>query len=56
MFLWPHGIHVDRDGNVWVADARADGNKGSAVVKSLCLHQNRQAELVRLVLLLAEIR
>ena len=19
---WPHGIHVDRDGNVWVADAR----------------------------------
>ena len=50
MFLWPHGIHVDRDGNVWVADARADGNKGSAVVKSLCLHQNRQAELVRLVL------
>ncbi len=33
MFVWPHGIHVDRDGNVWVADARADGNKGSAVVK-----------------------
>ena len=28
MFVWPHGIHVDRDGNVWVADARADGNKG----------------------------
>jgi DNA-binding beta-propeller fold protein YncE len=23
MFVWPHGIHVDRDGNVWVADARA---------------------------------
>ena len=44
MFVWPHGIHVDRDGNVWVADARAaspeeltrfpgEGNKGSAVVK-----------------------
>ena len=33
MFVWPHGIHVDRDGNVWVADARADGNKGSVVVK-----------------------
>jgi DNA-binding beta-propeller fold protein YncE len=44
MFVWPHGIHVDRDGNVWVADARAaspeelkkfpgEDNKGSVVVK-----------------------
>ena len=44
MFVWPHGIHVDRDGNVWVADARApspddlktfpgEGSKGSVVVK-----------------------
>jgi DNA-binding beta-propeller fold protein YncE len=44
MFVWPHGIHVDRDGNVWVADARAPGpedlkkfpgetSKGSVVVK-----------------------
>ena len=44
MFVWPHGIHVDRDGNVWVTDARAasgdeltkftgEGKKGSAVVK-----------------------
>jgi len=44
MFVWPHGIHVDRDGNVWVTDARAPGaedlkkfpgeeNKGSIVVK-----------------------
>jgi DNA-binding beta-propeller fold protein YncE len=44
MFVWPHGIHVDREGNVWVADARAaspeelmkfpgEGNKGSVVVK-----------------------
>src|SRR6185369_9197092 len=22
MFVWPHGIHVDREGNVWVTDAR----------------------------------
>jgi DNA-binding beta-propeller fold protein YncE len=22
MFAWPHGLHVDRDGNVWVTDAR----------------------------------
>jgi DNA-binding beta-propeller fold protein YncE len=44
MFVWPHGIHVDRDGNVWVTDARApspddlrkfpgEARKGSAVVK-----------------------
>jgi DNA-binding beta-propeller fold protein YncE len=44
MFVWPHGIHVDRDGNVWVTDARAptpdelkkspeEQRKGSVVVK-----------------------
>jgi len=44
MFVWPHGIHVDRDGNVWVTDARAatadelrqfpgENAKGSVVVK-----------------------
>src|SRR5262245_15891243 len=44
MFVWPHGIHVDRDGNVWVADSRAPSAeelaksrgaspKGSVVVK-----------------------
>src|SRR4051812_17767903 len=44
MFVWPHGIHIDRDGNVWVTDARAAGDddlakfpgedkKGSVVVK-----------------------
>src|SRR5712691_10857403 len=45
MFVWPHGIYVDRDGNVWVTDARApspddlknfpgeDNKKGSVVVK-----------------------
>jgi DNA-binding beta-propeller fold protein YncE len=44
MFVWPHGIHVDRDGNVWVTDARAaspaelekfpgESSKGSVVVK-----------------------
>jgi sugar lactone lactonase YvrE len=44
MFVWPHGIHVDRDGNIWVTDARtptADDlakfpdarGKGSVVVK-----------------------
>lgn len=44
MFVWPHGLHVDRDGNVWVADSRTptpeelkkfpgEKNKGSVVVK-----------------------
>ena len=44
MFVWPHGIHVDREGNVWVADSRApsaddldkfpaEKDKGSVVVK-----------------------
>jgi DNA-binding beta-propeller fold protein YncE len=44
MFVWPHGIHIDRDGNVWVTDARApsadelktfpgEEKKGSVVVK-----------------------
>ena len=23
MFVYPHGIHVDRDGNIWVADGRS---------------------------------
>ena len=23
IFIFPHGLHVDRDGNVWVADSRA---------------------------------
>jgi DNA-binding beta-propeller fold protein YncE len=44
MFVWPHGIHVDADGNVWVADSRRpdeeeramwpdEAMKGSVVVK-----------------------
>jgi sugar lactone lactonase YvrE len=44
MFVWPHGIYVDRDGNIWVTDARLpsadelkkfpdEDKKGSAVVK-----------------------
>jgi len=33
LFVWPHGIRVDRDGNVWVTDARREGTKGGIVVK-----------------------
>ncbi len=38
MFIWPHGIDVDRNGNVWVTDAVAPartppGKRGHQVVK-----------------------
>jgi DNA-binding beta-propeller fold protein YncE len=44
IFVWPHSVHVDRDGNVWVSDARlttpaelkkfpGETVKGSVVVK-----------------------
>lgn len=33
LFVWPHGIHVDREGNVWVTDGRAEGGKGHQVLK-----------------------
>lgn len=44
MFVWPHGIHVDKDGNVWVTDSGTpnadtlkrfpgEDKKGSVVVK-----------------------
>ena len=33
LFVWPHGIHVDHDGNVWVTDARGEGNRGHQVHK-----------------------
>jgi sugar lactone lactonase YvrE len=33
MFIFPHGLHVDRDGNVWVTDGRGKGEKGHQVTK-----------------------
>ena len=37
MFIWPHGLDVDAQGNVWVTDAataeRTDGKRGHQVVK-----------------------
>src|SRR5687767_7336079 len=27
MFIWPHGLEVDPEGNVWVTDAVADGRR-----------------------------
>lgn len=32
-FAWPHGLHVDRDGNLWVTDGRAGGGRGQQVHK-----------------------
>ena len=38
LFIWPHGIDVDPDGNVWVTDAVSesrtpDGSRGHQVIK-----------------------
>jgi streptogramin lyase len=33
MFASPHGLYVDRDGNVWVTDFRAKNGKGHQVTK-----------------------
>jgi sugar lactone lactonase YvrE len=33
LLLFPHGIHVDRDGNVWVADGLGRNGKGHQVFK-----------------------
>ena len=35
LFVFPHGLHVDRDGNIWVTDGQAskDGTKGHQVLK-----------------------
>src|SRR5580765_2317825 len=33
MFVWPHGIRIDRDGFLWVTDGRARDGKGQQVFK-----------------------
>jgi DNA-binding beta-propeller fold protein YncE len=33
MFVFPHGAFVDRDGNLWVTDARGEAGKGHQVFK-----------------------
>ena len=33
MFVFPHGATVDRDGNLWVTDARGENGKGHQVFK-----------------------
>ena len=33
MFVFPHGATVDREGNLWVTDARGENGKGHQVIK-----------------------
>jgi sugar lactone lactonase YvrE len=33
MFIFPHGLALDKDGNVWVTDGRAQDGKGNQVFK-----------------------
>lgn len=33
MLLFPHGLHVDREGNVWVTDAQGGEGRGHVVIK-----------------------
>ena len=33
IFVWPHGIHVDRNNNVWVTDAKGENGMGHQVHK-----------------------
>ena len=33
MFIFPHGFHVDREGNVWATDAQGQDGKGHQVFK-----------------------
>jgi sugar lactone lactonase YvrE len=33
LFVFPHGFHVDREGNVWLTDARGRDGKGHQVFK-----------------------
>ena len=33
IFVWPHGIHVDSNNNVWITDARGENGIGHQVHK-----------------------
>jgi hypothetical protein len=33
LFVFPHGIHADHDGNVWVVDGLGRGSKGHQIIK-----------------------
>lgn len=33
LFVWPHGFHVDPEGNLWATDGRSEDGKGHQVFK-----------------------
>jgi sugar lactone lactonase YvrE len=33
LFVWPHGVRVDKDGFLWITDGRARDGKGSQIFK-----------------------
>ncbi len=33
MFVWPHGFHIDAEGNIWTTDAQGAGGIGHTVMK-----------------------
>ena len=33
LLVWPHGLDVDVEGNIWITDGRHEGGKGEVVVK-----------------------
>ena len=68
MFIWPHGIDVDSDGNVWVTDAVSENNlpegdnRGHHVVKfsptgevMMTLGTPGEEGMARIILLLSDV-
>ena len=35
MFVFPHGFHLDKEGNVWTTDGNRDDGKGETVIEQL---------------------
>ncbi|MFL2546750.1 MAG: peptidyl-alpha-hydroxyglycine alpha-amidating lyase family protein [Candidatus Rariloculaceae bacterium] len=33
MLVWPHGLDIDNDGNIWITDGRSDNGRGQQVLK-----------------------
>jgi sugar lactone lactonase YvrE len=33
VFLWPHGLYIDREGHIWATDARGESGRGHQVFK-----------------------
>ncbi|HEY5623991.1 MAG TPA: 6-bladed beta-propeller, partial [Gammaproteobacteria bacterium] len=33
MMVWPHGLYIDADGNIWVTDGRHEGDMGEVIHK-----------------------